>query len=435
MARSPIVRTTCGGAALALACTAPAHAGGLGGIVGFGGVTYERIGYTVTPNAAAVEAADLNADGINDLIVRGEQLAILLGIGDRAFTAPTLYDLPVGTNATTYSRLALGDLNGDGLLDVFVGGEHGAVYLGDGAGGLAAPIVVLKDGLSRPGWPVLGDIDEDGDLDLAAVPSTDGGEFSIWRNDGTGALTFDTAHDGQVAMPAVALADLNADGHLDLIGGSMYDTIVVRLGDGAGNFPVKTTFGYAGPSALDMADVDGDGDLDAVLGSNLACPGFSYNAGDGAYTTYDCDNQGTLAGEIRAADLDGDGDPDAAQTSSFGGPLLLLENADGTPVAGPKIWEVDGGRGLTIADLGGGTPLPEIIVGVSNMGGVVILWALPPTSCPADLDGSGAVDSTDLNTLLGAFGSTDGGDIDGDGDTDSADLNRLLAAFGDDCAP
>lgn len=57
----------------------------------------------------------------------------------------------------------------------------------------------------------------------------------------------------------------------------------------------------------------------------------------------------------------------------------------------------------------------------------------PPAACPEDLDGSGAIDSGDLNILLAAFGASDGGDIDGDGETDSVDLNLLLAAFGDDC--
>ncbi len=67
--------------------------------------------------------------------------------------------------------------------------------------------------------------------------------------------------------------------------------------------------------------------------------------------------------------------------------------------------------------------------------GIAFAPPIVPMGCPEDLDGNGSIDSADLNALLAAFGSTDGGDIDGDGDTDSADLNLLLAAFGDDCAP
>ncbi len=57
----------------------------------------------------------------------------------------------------------------------------------------------------------------------------------------------------------------------------------------------------------------------------------------------------------------------------------------------------------------------------------------PGGDCPEDLDGSGTVDSADLNLVLGGFAIDDSGDIDGDGDTDSADLNLLLGLFGQDC--
>ncbi|MGP1347500.1 MAG: hypothetical protein ACTS3F_12660 [Phycisphaerales bacterium] len=53
--------------------------------------------------------------------------------------------------------------------------------------------------------------------------------------------------------------------------------------------------------------------------------------------------------------------------------------------------------------------------------------------CAPDFDGSGTIDSDDLGTLLGAFGTSDAGDVDGDGDTDSDDLGILLSAFGGGC--
>ncbi len=56
-----------------------------------------------------------------------------------------------------------------------------------------------------------------------------------------------------------------------------------------------------------------------------------------------------------------------------------------------------------------------------------------PFTCPADLDGDGAIGITDLNLLLVSFTVDDGGDIDGDGDTDGADLGALLIVYGTDC--
>ena len=56
----------------------------------------------------------------------------------------------------------------------------------------------------------------------------------------------------------------------------------------------------------------------------------------------------------------------------------------------------------------------------------------PPTPCPGDLDGSGAVDAADLATLLGAWGANPGhpADLNGDGDVNAADLAILLGAWG-----
>lgn len=66
--------------------------------------------------------------------------------------------------------------------------------------------------------------------------------------------------------------------------------------------------------------------------------------------------------------------------------------------------------------------------------------SLGPAGCPADLDGNGAVDVSDLGTLLGHFGIASGatheqGDVNGDGAVDVTDLGALLGAFGATCAP
>lgn len=72
-----------------------------------------------------------------------------------------------------------------------------------------------------------------------------------------------------------------------------------------------------------------------------------------------------------------------------------------------------------------------------NSDGQVTSWVVNiPTStgCPADVDGSGAVDLADLNLVLGNFGQmTAEGDTNGDGEVDLADLNTVLSAFGEPC--
>ncbi|MFM7133921.1 MAG: hypothetical protein ACKO0W_06355, partial [Planctomycetota bacterium] len=55
--------------------------------------------------------------------------------------------------------------------------------------------------------------------------------------------------------------------------------------------------------------------------------------------------------------------------------------------------------------------------------------AEPPSKCPADFDGDGAVSAADLANLLGSWG-TPGADLDGDGTTSASDLAALLGAWG-----
>ncbi|MFO0784077.1 MAG: hypothetical protein U0636_10385 [Phycisphaerales bacterium] len=58
-----------------------------------------------------------------------------------------------------------------------------------------------------------------------------------------------------------------------------------------------------------------------------------------------------------------------------------------------------------------------------------VLPSLTPP-CPADLDGSGTVDGTDLGLLLGAWGTAPLGDLDSSGSVDGTDLGLLLGAWG-----
>ena len=80
-----------------------------------------------------------------------------------------------------------------------------------------------------------------------------------------------------------------------------------------------------------------------------------------------------------------------------------------------------------------GNSLSQLSGNWQNGGGNVILNSCP-TSCPADLDGSGVVGGADLGLLLAAFGSDDPmADLDGNGLVDGGDLGLLLVAWGTTC--
>src|SRR5271168_5263239 len=93
----------------------------------------------IIPDSIAI--GDLNGDGIPDLVVGNDEgdnfiggvASVLLGNGDGTFQAPVTYSY----GATGYTVVAVGDVNGDGILDlVMVSGESNSlgVLLGNGDG-------------------------------------------------------------------------------------------------------------------------------------------------------------------------------------------------------------------------------------------------------------------------------------------------------------
>ncbi len=265
-----------------------------------------------------------------------------------AFPAPTTFTSSLAT-ANSSTAVATGDFNGDGKLDV-VSLDYSSnlnVILGKGNGTFQTPIALnLADGNTAYYALAVGDFNGDHLLDVAvwAINNSPGNtEVRIYLGNGTGSLTYS----GTYAAPnsstfaagpnSIVAADLNGDGKLDLVGSTNYNGIYVFLGNGDGTFQAPVNYGTGTTagccSGVAVGDLNSDGKLDIALSAN---DGISIllNTGSGEFgaaTYYPSGVAGSATGDgIAIGDLNGDKLPDVVVTNENQGAIIFLNQGSGT---------------------------------------------------------------------------------------------------------
>ena len=197
----------------------------------------------------------------------------LLGNGPGTFDAPVAVSFPGAVE-----HIELADLDGDGFTEwiASVPSSSQVFVVSDSAAGGGVPTALPG---SLVGYPLSGDLDGDGALDLVVVDSS---QSTILLGGGDGTLaSANVLGFGVGANPE--LVDMNGDGALDLVGGAIH----VSLGTGTGTLlePQESPTAYNELDS-DLVDLDGDGLLDRLTLDFAGWVAWMRNLGAGELTSY-----------------------------------------------------------------------------------------------------------------------------------------------------
>ena len=345
-----------------------------------------------------VLATDVNNDGNQDLVIgltipqdlTQPQFEVLFGDGSGAFSStlfsPAIFGSPDGPVPTSW--ISADDVNNDGYVDIVttVSGGIAIPYLsrqgksfllgnsfGPNNGAADAPLVVE-----------LGDMDEDGCLDAVETDVYSVVNIAKGTCDGNFPTSSPATPLGDFD-PAIKVADIDGDGHLDVVGSAVWYPnsggggigaaggylVSVLKGDGHGNLSLATVYrGGTSAYSLIVADLNGDGKPEIITADSVEDRlSLFINDGTGHFGNPQGENIGYVGGgpinapnaqaPMEVADLNGDGKPD----------LLLVEDGLDCCVPSQLTTMLNGGTGKflpaqrTPITVGDDTPVPRFLAG------------------------------------------------------------------------
>jgi hypothetical protein len=294
--------------------------------------------------ATDVHSGDLNGDGNIDVVATALQAGQVLWYENQGGTPPTFEPSLVDADFPGAYIVRTADIDGDDQLDIVAGSRAGrrivwydSQQIDDGASVRFGPGQIVADSIDGLEAMYVGDLNGDGDTDVASAAFGDG-TIAWHENQDVG--IFDTHVVDTTAAGALTVYadDLDGDGRSDLLAGLSEAERVVWYRQQA--FTDSTAFSapkpiadVAAPEAVRTGDFDGDGDPDvATVSFETGEIAWYENRADTSFgpplrVTSDA-RQGI---DLLPADLDGDGDTDLAATSQGNNTVAWYENRLASP--------------------------------------------------------------------------------------------------------
>jgi hypothetical protein len=375
---------------------------------------------------------DLDRDGDVDVVAADASgaLAWFENRGVQGF-APRVVD-PVAINV---SAVAADDFDGDGDIDV-VAGRFGdsplAWYENDGAQQFTTHVISIQYLYSGTFYSIsLGDLEGDGDTDLFLA----GTDIFTLRNDGAGQFIDVPYHFAESNNTSIHAADMDRDGDLDAVNASAgHDRYSVFKNNGShlrGWDLIETQI--EGPSSVFPVDLNRDGYMDVLsAASNDGRIVWHRNDGNGAFSVDIIEPNPGSPVDLFVADVDGDGDLDFVASEHGSGKGLVLYENDGQLFFTPRPLDplLHSTSSVTLADMDGDGDL-DIVATSIDLGRIVWYENLPR----GDYNRDSAVAGDDFLAWQRSFGSSaappgSGADGSRNGVVDAGDLSVWAGGFG-----
>lgn len=274
----------------------------------------------------------------------------ILFINTKVFAQKIFFDAAKNISKKTLFKprdLKVGDINGDGILDIVVAssGNDAILYFeGKGSNGEFNPVKIIVENFENAGIVILKDIDDDGDLDIVAGSFRD--HFIAWYENIDGSGNFSTGNiisSDINGLTSLVTDDIDGDNDLDIIACFWEGEQIVYFKNEGGSFSQKTIIEETGALVSDIAfeDIDGDNKKDIISIINSGQMVYYKNLdGMGNFSEKIIINSNmSNPNSLLTTDIDNDGDTDIFCTTS--NEIVWFKNLDGAGNFSDKIQILD----------------------------------------------------------------------------------------------